>query len=102
MREELGIGGLCLTPLGQVEYRADVGGGLVEHEVVDVFLAELPERPEVAADPAEVAAIRWARLPEFDRFIAREPAAVTPWLKLYLSAHRDALFGPGDARLVAR
>jgi isopentenyl-diphosphate delta-isomerase len=25
-----------------VEYRADVGGGLIEHEVVDIFVGEVP------------------------------------------------------------
>jgi isopentenyl-diphosphate Delta-isomerase len=33
LREELGITG-WRWPAGQVEYRADVGGGLTEHEVV--------------------------------------------------------------------
>ena len=38
--QELGISGLDLTHCGQVEYRADVGGGMVEHEVVDIFRAD--------------------------------------------------------------
>ena len=96
MREELGVANLALAPLGQVEYRADVGNGMVEHELVDVFLATLPERPALAPDSAEVADTRWASLAEFDAFIAANPGQVTPWLKLYLSEHRDALFGPLD------
>lgn len=39
LTEELGITGLKLDHRDRVEYRADVGGGLIEHEVVDIFVA---------------------------------------------------------------
>ena len=45
LQEELGITDAHLTYRDTVEYRADVGGGLIEHEVVDIFLGELgPQR----------------------------------------------------------
>jgi len=40
LREELGIEGLSPFHRDRVEYRAKVGGGLIEHEVVDIYLAE--------------------------------------------------------------
>lgn len=41
LNEELGITGLRCEFRDQIEYRADVGAGLIEHEVVDVFIAEI-------------------------------------------------------------
>lgn len=95
--EELGLPKVPLTALGTVEYRADVGGGMVEHEVVSVYLAVLDHRPPLSPDPAEVAETRWAPLAEIDAAIARDPASYTPWLRLYLSDHRAALFGGNAA-----
>ena len=43
LREELGINHVSLKFRDTVEYRADVGKGLIEHEVVDIFVGELPE-----------------------------------------------------------
>ena len=40
LAEELGITGLFPAYADRVEYRADVGGGLIEHEVVEIFTAE--------------------------------------------------------------
>ena len=93
--EELGITGLSLTHAGTVEYRADVGGGLIEHELVQVFTAPAPARLRIAPDPDEVAATRWVRLPELQAEIAQEPARFTPWLRIYLRDHLERIFGPG-------
>jgi isopentenyl-diphosphate delta-isomerase len=93
MEEELGITGLVLHPLAQVEYRAEVGAGMTEHELVDVFLAEPDAPPAMALDPAEVAAVRWLTLPLIEAAIAADPQRFTPWLKLYLTDHRAELFG---------
>ena len=51
LREELGIEGLFPAFADRVEYRADVGGGLVEHELVDIFVAEAPPGLRVAPRP---------------------------------------------------
>lgn len=49
LAEELGIEGVQVQHRGQVAYRADVGGGLIEHELVEVFVVhtsrEWPLRP---------------------------------------------------------
>ena len=93
LQEELGISGLVLRPVGQVEYRAEVGNDMVEHEVVDVFMALAPMRPVVWPDPEEVADTAWMTLAELDAAIADDPARFTPWLRIYLADHRERLFG---------
>jgi isopentenyl-diphosphate delta-isomerase len=95
--QELGLTGLALTPLARVEYRAAVGNGLIEHELVDVFLAEAATRPALCPDPAEVADTRWRSLAETDADIDRHPDRFTAWIKLYLTDHRAELFGRNAA-----
>jgi isopentenyl-diphosphate delta-isomerase len=93
LREELGIGGLSLVLAGQVEYRAEVGQGLTEHEVVDVFLAEAGPALPVQPNAAEVAAVRWIDLYDLAAEVRRWPDRFTPWLRIYLAEHLDRIFG---------
>ena len=91
--QELGLTGLPLEPRGRVEYRADVGGGMVEHEVVDLFRAEAPPRTALAPDPDEVMAVDWLTLPALEAALRDEPARFTPWLRIYMAEHRALIFG---------
>ncbi|OYW53851.1 MAG: isopentenyl-diphosphate delta-isomerase [Rhodobacterales bacterium 12-65-15] len=93
LREELGITGLAPDHVGQVEYRADVGQGLIEHELVDIFVAEANATLNLAPNPAEVQAVRWADLHDLAAEVLRTPAAFTPWLQIYLRDHLDLIFG---------
>lgn len=93
LREELGISGLSMAPAGRVEYRADVGGGLTEHEVVDIFTAEAPPGLAVTPNPAEVMATRWVDLYDLAAEVRRWPDRFTPWLSIYMSDHMDRIFG---------
>jgi len=93
LQEELGISGLAVLPAGQVEYRAEVGQGLIEHEVVDVFLAPTTFRPNLRPDPDEVAETKWLSLAELDAALAADPDMFTPWLHIYMSEHRERIFG---------
>lgn len=93
LQQELGLHGLTLTPVGQVEYRAEVGPGLIEHEVVDVFVARIPRRPSLDPDPAEVAETRWMPLTDLTADLAAHPHAYTPWLHIYLTRHHARIFG---------
>lgn len=93
LAEELGIAGLMLRPAGQVEYRAEVPPDLIEHELVDVFVAEAAEGLAMDLDPAEVQAVRWLGLDRLDAEIAAEPARFTPWLRIYLADHRAQILG---------
>jgi isopentenyl-diphosphate delta-isomerase len=93
LSEELGITGLYPSFRDQVEYRAAVGGGLVEHEVVDIFIADAPATLKVTPDPAEVAEIRWIDLYDLAAEVQRWPERFTPWLRIYLDEHKDRIFG---------
>lgn len=87
LREELGISGLTLDLQKTAEYRADVGGGLIEHEVVDIFFADAPPDMGLALNPDEVEEIAWVTLAELKRRIDATPSAYTPWLRIYLDEH---------------
>jgi isopentenyl-diphosphate delta-isomerase len=94
--EELGITGLDLRHVGQVEYRAEVPGlrePLIEHEVVEVFVGEAGAGVEVRLDLAEVAGVRWVGLDALRDEIAQDPQAFTPWLRIYLDQHAPMIFG---------
>ena len=91
--EELGITGLDLRHRGQVEYRADVGGGLTEHEVVEVFLAGAGPDMPLAPNPDEVMDTRWVTPEALAAEIAGTPDRFTPWLRIYLRDHHRMILG---------
>ncbi len=93
LREELGIVGLAATFADRVEYRADVGQGLTEHELVDIFVADAAADLRVDPNPDEVMAIRWVDLYELSAEVMRNPDRFTPWLRIYLSDHMARIFG---------
>ena len=93
LREELGVEALTLVARDSVEYRAEVGGGLIEHEVVSLFTAEADAALRVAPDPAEVMDWCWITLDGLRARIAADPAAFTPWLRIYLADHGGQIFG---------
>lgn len=93
LREELGITGLALRPAGHVTYRAEVGNGLIEHEEVDVFLAEAAATLPMALNPDEVCETRWVPLATLTAETRATPARFTPWLRIYLTDHHDSIFG---------
>ena len=91
--EELGIHGLVLRHAGEIEYRADVGGGLIEHELVQVFTARVLPGLAVAPNPDEVSAVDWVALPALLERINETPERFTPWLRIYMARHRAMIFG---------
>lgn len=93
LEEELGITGLSLSHRDQIEYRADVGGGLVEHEVVEVYVAEAPDDLPVTLNPAEVQAVRWVDFDDLAADVERHSHCYTPWLQIYLRDYLSAIFG---------
>ncbi len=93
--EELGIHGLRLEPRGRVDYRAAVGGGMVEHERVDLFRAEAGPDLAVRPNPDEVMDWRWLGRAELAAEIAAAPERFVPWLRIYLAEHAGQIFG-GD------
>jgi len=97
LREELGIEGLIVTPLRDVEYRADVGAGLIEHEMVRIFAARAPRDLPMRLNPDEVQAVRWVDLHVLADEARRWPERFTPWLRIYLERHLDVLSIPARA-----
>lgn len=92
LQEELGVSGVPLTFRHHTEYRADVGNGLIEHEVVDIFVGQAPDDMEVALNPAEAMDARWVDIDDLVADMSTHPTLYTPWLHIYLTEHRSALF----------
>ncbi|MEP4199403.1 MAG: isopentenyl-diphosphate delta-isomerase [Aliishimia sp.] len=92
LQDELGISGLTPRHCGQVEYRADVGGGLIEHEVVEVYVAPGRLDQPMTPNPDEVRATRWISRPALLEELASDPDAFTPWLHIYMAQHSEMIF----------
>jgi isopentenyl-diphosphate delta-isomerase len=93
MGEELGLS-LPLRHAGRIEYRADVGGGMIEHEVVEMYVALAdPAALTPAPNPDEVSATRWARIADLRADALARPEAYAPWLRIYLAEHGAMIFG---------
>jgi isopentenyl-diphosphate Delta-isomerase len=81
LREEMGFD--CpLEPAGAFAYRADVGGGLVEHEYDHLFLGQWAGAPR--PNPAEVSAWRWVPPEELMAWIRARPHDFALWFPLAL------------------
>ncbi len=91
LEEELGVTGLTLQHKAKLEYRADVGKGLIEHEVVDLFVAWAGEDLSVTPNPEEVMDWRWVDLGDLRAEIDQNPEQFTPWFRIYLSDYADTL-----------
>ncbi len=92
LEEELGIIGLLPLHRDRIEYRADVGGGMIEHEVVELFVAQAGPGLAMRPDPDEVSEVRWVGVGDLAAEIERNPDAFTPWLRIYMARHRDSIF----------
>jgi isopentenyl-diphosphate Delta-isomerase len=77
--EELGI--ICpLSFCVSMVYRADVGGGMVEHEFDHIFTGTF-DGP-VVPNPDEVAEVSWWTTDEIKKSLARAPQFFSPWFPL--------------------
>ena len=93
LAEELGITNVHVEHRGQVEYRADVGNGLTEHEVVEIFVVETDADVMIRQNPDEVMEIRWITLDDLHAEIAATPEIFTPWLRIYMAKYSKLIFG---------
>ncbi len=94
LHEELGITGLNPVHRDQIEYRADVGNAMVEHEVVELFVAPAPKHDFVIdPNPDEVMAVRWINIHDLRAEAQRHPEWFTPWLHIYLNQYASNIFG---------
>lgn len=93
LQQELGINGLEPEYRQTLEYRADVGCGLIEHEVVDVFLAHASDNLAVTPNPDEVMETRWISFVALQQEVSAHGDRFTPWLRIYLNEHSETIFG---------
>lgn len=76
---------LPIRRTAMVQYKADVGGGLWEHEEVAVFRGDSgPGGLPLALNPSEVEETRWIALDDLRVEVADEPDRFTPWFRIYL------------------
>ncbi|RBP11319.1 isopentenyl-diphosphate delta-isomerase [Roseiarcus fermentans] len=89
LREELGIA--CpLRFVARIHYRAEVGGGLVEDEIVHLFVGDYDG--EASPDPREVADVAWRSYEDLIDDIAAKPDAYTYWFRYYMTHFGRKLF----------
>lgn len=90
LAEEMGIG-CALTPLMTVAYRAEVGNGLVENELVHVFAGRFdgPVRPQ----PQEADGYAWVDAEELAADLAARPWAYSVWFRKYCAESWSTIFG---------
>jgi isopentenyl-diphosphate delta-isomerase len=82
LQAEMGITA-PLQPADLLAYRLDLGDGLHEHELNQVWVGEWSGTPE--PNPAEVAEWHWLT-PSLVRSLCRDDARVTRWLCPVLSS----------------
>ena len=92
MNEELGLKETQPVYRDTIEYRASVGSGLIEHEVVDLFMIHVSKKPSVKANPEEVMDIRWIDYHDLKAEVQRWPERFTPWIRIYLEEHSSKIF----------
>ena len=68
-------------------------GGLIEHEVVDVYVAEADDDMPLVPNPDEVMAVEWMRFADLQAAVQKSPERFTPWLRIYLRDHGQTIFG---------
>jgi isopentenyl-diphosphate delta-isomerase len=89
--EEMGIDHPGLHPLFVTTYHADVGGGLVEHELVHVFGAEWSG--PVVPNPEEVADFAWLAPADLRADMAASPDRYSVWFRAYCERFWDRIVG---------
>ncbi len=92
LQQELGISGLSPVHRDKIEYRADVGNDLIEHEVVDLYTAQADRSLRITPNPDEVLAFEWIEISELKNNVLAQPDLFTPWLKIYLAEHSNRIF----------
>jgi isopentenyl-diphosphate delta-isomerase len=77
LNDELGVEGCEVTRVGELSYFADLGNGLVEHELDHIVVGQWGGA--VTPNPLEVAEVRWVEPAALFAHLAEAPAAYTAW-----------------------
>jgi isopentenyl-diphosphate delta-isomerase len=94
LQEELGIAINTPEFRQTLEYRADVGAGLTEHEVVDLFVVTAGQDLSIEPNPDEVMDFEWVEYADLQQRIVDTPEVFTPWLRIYMADFSNSIFGP--------
>jgi isopentenyl-diphosphate delta-isomerase len=83
LREEMGIS--CpLAPIGTFTYRAELGSGLIEHELVHLFRGVY--EGAITPNPAECDGFSWSEPGAIQRQIDAVPQCFSAWFRKYADA----------------
>ena len=94
LHEELGV--VCELHWSlRTHYRARVGSGLIEDEVVHLFVGRYAG--PVSPDPQEVAEYAWRTREDIRVDIEASPESYTYWFRDYIRRHADQIFASSPA-----
>jgi isopentenyl-diphosphate delta-isomerase len=94
LEEEMGF--VCpLAPLGTISYRADLDGGMTEHEIVHVFRGI--HGGIIAPNPLEADGYQWCFLDDVQRDAAADPGRFSVWFRAYVAAEWPVALERPDA-----
>jgi isopentenyl-diphosphate delta-isomerase len=71
----------CMT------YRAELEGGMVEHEFDHIFLGKTNEPERVIPNPQEIQEIQWIEIELVRKEIDIRPEKFTPWFIILMTVH---------------
>ena len=92
LTEELGFT-IPVTERRVVEYSADVGNGLWEHERVHMFMADVSRDDlEFSPNPDEVSEVRWLSADQLYSEMDSHPEQFTPWFQIYMERFPELEF----------
>ena len=93
--EELNIKSLDLKFCKKIEYKANVGNNLIEHEVVSVFIAEISKKfnLQIQPNPNEVMSTKWISITSVLQEIEQFPKSFTEWFKIYMKKYSMEILG---------
>lgn len=93
LKEELGVDVSELVYKNKIDYKADVGNGLIENETVDVFVGSVTtkEKLKMRLNENEVSEVKWVSFETLKKEISLSPSGFTPWLRIYIQDHFDQI-----------
>ncbi|MCY0146166.1 NUDIX domain-containing protein [Hoeflea sp. G2-23] len=92
LEEELGFS-VPLTRRRVVEYSADVGNGLHEHERVTMYVGQADRtQTTLSLGPQEVEAARWVQRDALRAEMKAQPELFTPWFRIYVDRYPELQF----------
>lgn len=72
-------------------YKADVGGGLWEHELDHVFVGQWDSTHMITPNSKEVAEVRFISMVNLEKEIQQHPENFTEWFKIILKEYQQHL-----------